>query len=111
MIQGQNSFTQPINRLKAQMSHLINTINDRNEETLPTRFLSILDSLAIFIGTKNHGVLETLTMIQFPHTYLNLINLKLLTNWQVFTSRKLNLIVNMTLIPNFVIQFQFLNLC
>ena len=43
-------------------------------------------TLSISIGTKNHGVLETLTKIQFHHTNLNLTNLKFLTNWQAFHS-------------------------
>ena len=36
--------TQSINKLEAQMSYLINTINDRKDETLPTHFLTIPDS-------------------------------------------------------------------
>ena len=43
LIQSQNDFTQFINRLEAQMSHLVNTINDRNEKTLPVLFLTISD--------------------------------------------------------------------
>ena len=82
MIQGQNSFTQPINRLKAQMSHLINTINDRNEKNLSTQFLTIPNFLAILIGIKYHGALEvTLIKIQFHHNILNLTNPKPWTNW------------------------------
>jgi len=45
MIQYQNNFiqsnldcTQSINRLDAQKGHLVNTINDKTEETLPTPF-------------------------------------------------------------------------
>ena len=48
MIQSQNDYIQSqndsFNRLEAQMVHLVNTINDRTEETLFTRFLTILDS-------------------------------------------------------------------
>ena len=43
LIQSENNFTQPINRLEAQFSHLINTMNDRNKETLPNILLTILD--------------------------------------------------------------------
>ena len=43
MIQSQNTFTQSINKLKAQMSQLVNTIDDRNDETLPNQSLAILD--------------------------------------------------------------------
>ena len=42
---------------------------------------------------------------------VNLTNTNLLTNWQVIISMKLNLNMNVTLIPNLAIQFQFLNLC
>ena len=84
-IQSQNDYIQSqndsFNRLEAQMSHLVNIINDTNEETLPTQFLTIPDSPSILIGTKNHGALKTLTKIQFSHTNLNLTNLKSLTNW------------------------------
>ena len=40
MIQSQNNYIQSqnnsFNRLEAQIGHLVNTINDRNEKTLPT---------------------------------------------------------------------------
>jgi len=35
LIQSENNFFQSINRLEAQMSHLINIMKERNEETLP----------------------------------------------------------------------------
>ena len=35
---------QSINRLEAKVSHWVNTINDRNEETLPITFSTIPDS-------------------------------------------------------------------
>ena len=38
LILSGNNFTQSINRLEVQMSHLINTVKDKNEETLPTYF-------------------------------------------------------------------------
>ena len=34
---------QSLNRLEAKVSHLVNTINDRNEETLPNTFLTTPD--------------------------------------------------------------------
>ena len=80
MIQYQNDFiqsnldcTQSINRLEAQMSYLINTNNDRNEETVPPNFWPFSIPLTILIGIKNHGVLETLTRIQFHHNKKNLL--------------------------------------
>ena len=41
MIQSRNNVTQSLNRLEAKVSHLVNTINDRNEETLPNTFSTI----------------------------------------------------------------------
>jgi len=117
LVQCQNNFNQStfdcnqsIDRLEATISYLVNTINDRMKKLSLPNFWPFPIPLAILMGTKNHVVLDTLTKIQFHHI-LNLINPKPLTNWQVFTSRKLNLIVNVSLIPNFVIQFHFLNLC
>ena len=55
--------------------------------------------------TKNHGILKTLTKIQFHHKTLNLTNINPLTNWQVFILMRLNLIMNVNPMPNFVIQF------
>jgi len=44
IIQSQTDCLQSLNRLKAKVSHLVNTINDRNEATLPNTFLTIPDS-------------------------------------------------------------------
>jgi len=38
LIQSNNNVTQSLNRLEAKVSHLVNTINKRNEETLPNTF-------------------------------------------------------------------------
>ena len=86
------------------MSRLINTVKDRNEKLY-------LTALVILIGTKNHGILETSTKIQFYHITLNLPSTKPLTNWQVFISIKLNLNKNVNLNFHFVIQFQSSSLC
>jgi len=47
MIQSQKDYIQSqngsFNRLEAQMSHLINRVNDKNEETLPITFSTIPD--------------------------------------------------------------------
>ena len=103
LIQSKNNFLQSVNGLEAQMSRLINIVKDRNEKTLPNTFSTIPDCPSHLDRTKNHGVLEILTKIQFHYTKLNLTNLKFLTNWQVFHSMRLNLNVNP--IFNFVIQF------
>ena len=44
MIQSQNECLQSIDRLEVKMSHLVKTINDRNEKTLPSTLLTIFDS-------------------------------------------------------------------
>jgi len=111
LIQSENDFFQSVNRLEAQMSRLINIVNDKNEKTLPNIFSTILIALTILIGTKNHGIFETLTKSQFHHINLNLINFNPLTNWKVFHSVGLNLNLNVTLISNLVIQFPSLSLC
>jgi len=96
--------------LEAQMSDLVTTFNDRNEKTLPKILLTILDSPShidrnqeswCFKNNSNQGSISS--------QILNLT--KPWTNWQVFTSRKLNFFVNVTPISNFVIRFHFLNLC
>ena len=80
MIQPQNDFNQFINRAELEMSQLLDTMNDRNEKTLPNQFLTIPDISAILTRPKNHGALKILTKIQFYHNILNLTNTKLLTN-------------------------------
>ena len=46
LIQSENNFFQSINRLEAQMSHLINIVKHRNEETLPNICSIIPDCLS-----------------------------------------------------------------
>jgi len=43
LIQSENIFFQSINRLEAQMSHLINIVKDRNKKTLPNTCSTIPD--------------------------------------------------------------------
>jgi len=100
LIQAGNYATQSINRLEAQMNHLI---KDRDEKTLPNTFSTIRECPSILIGMKNHGILKTLTKIQSHHTNLNLTNHNPLTNWQVLILMRLNLIVTVNPISNFVI--------
>ena len=73
------------------MNHLVNTIKDRNEELYLIHYWPFQFFLAILIGTKNYGILETLTKIQFYHNILNLTNPKPWTNWQVFIFKKIEL--------------------
>jgi len=44
LIQFRNNVTQSLNRLEVKVSHLVNIINENNEETLPNTFFTILDS-------------------------------------------------------------------
>ena len=41
LIQSENNFFHSINRLEAQMSHLINIVKDRNEASLLTQSLTV----------------------------------------------------------------------
>ena len=43
-IQSQTDCLKSLNTLEAKVSHLVNTINDRNKKTLPNTFLTIPDS-------------------------------------------------------------------
>ena len=70
MIQFQND---PLDMIEVRLSRLENM--RRNKETLPTQSLTILDTLTILMKIKNHGILKTLTKIQFYHKTLNLTNI------------------------------------
>jgi len=98
----------PLDMIEARVSRLENM--RRNKETLPTQSLNILDTSSHIEKTKNNGILKTLIKIQFHHKTLNLTNINPLIIWQVFILMRLNLIMNMNPIPNFVIQFLFSNL-
>ena len=107
-IQSQTDCLKSLNRLEAKVSHLVNTINDRNEETLPNTFSTIPDS-------TNHIDEESWYHRDFNQDSILSHNFELdqyqpMTNWQVFISMRLNLKMNMTSICNGVIQFHFLNL-
>ena len=108
-IQSQTDCLKSLNRLEVKVSHLVNIINDRNEETLPNTFSTTPDS-PIHID-QNYGILKILIKIQFHHKTLNWTNINPLINWQVFILMRLNLKMNVTPIFNIMIQFHFLNLC
>jgi len=95
--------------LEPQLSRLVNT-NDKEEETLPTRSLTIPDFSNHIDRDKESLCLENFNQDSISSHHLELDNTKPFTNWQVFISTKLNLIVNVTPIPNFVIQFHFLTI-
>jgi len=111
LVQSQKDYLQSINRLEVQMSHLVNTGNDKNEKTLPNILLTIPDSPSHIDRNRESWCFENkFNQDSILSHQLNLTNSKPLTNWQLFTLIKLNLIMNVTSISNFVIQFQFLNL-
>ena len=60
MIQFQSD---PLNIIEERLSRLENM--RRNKKTLPIQSLTIPDTLAILMKTNNHGILKTLTNIQF----------------------------------------------
>ena len=107
-IQSQMDRLQSINRLEVKVSHLVNTINDRNEETLPNTFLTTpdspnhIDEESWYLEDSNQGSIS-------PQNF-KLDQYQLIAKLQVFISMRLNLKMNVILIPNIVIQFHFLNL-
>jgi len=70
LIQFENDFFQSVNRLEAQMSHLINTVKDR--KTLPNTFSTIPDFPSHINGNKESWCLGDFNQEQFHHTNLNL---------------------------------------
>ena len=86
--------------IEARLSRFENI--HRNKETLPTQYLTIPDTSSHINENEESWCLETLIKSQFHRTNLNLTNSKPWTNWQVFHSMRLNLNVNVTLIPNLV---------
>ena len=105
MIHFQND---PLDMIEVRISRLENM--HRNKKTLPIQSLTIPTLLSILMKTKNYGILKTLSKVQFHHKALNLTNINPLTNWQVFILMRLNLIMNVNPIPNFMIQFPSSNL-
>jgi len=76
MIQSQNDYIQSqnnsFNRLEAQMGHLVNTINVRNEKTLPIQFLTILDSSSHIDRNKKSWYLGDLNQDSIPPQHIEL---------------------------------------
>ena len=87
LIQSENDFFESVNRLEAQMGHWSTQLMIEMGKVFLSNFLSFPISLAILIGTKNYGILETLTKILFHHNILNMTNPKPWTNWQVFIKK------------------------
>ena len=94
--------------IHAQESQLANITAYRNEETQPYQSLVDFDIPFPFMWPKDHIVLEF--KIQFHPIHLNLPKIfrTTLTFWQVIFFPKLNLSMNVILIPQLVILFHFL---
>ena len=106
MIQTQNSFTQPICRLDSIMSEFIN----ENEESLSCQPLTNPYTLNCINWTQESCYFGNQDSISAHH--LNLTKLQvlkvLLIFWQVITSLKLNLSMNVIQIHKLIILFHFL---
>ena len=72
LIQSQNDFTQSINRLEAQIIYLVNTINDKNEETSPTQFLTIPDFPSHIDRNKESSCFENFNLDSISSQHLEL---------------------------------------
>ena len=64
IIQSQMDRLQSLNRLEAKVRHLVKTINDRNDETLPNIFSTTPDSPS---HIDEESWYLGLTKIQFHH--------------------------------------------
>jgi len=94
MIQSQND---PLNRLEAQIDHLKSTMN---EQIL--KFSNIIDISNQLDRIQESWCLDNFDQDSISTRQLELDNPKLWINWRVWTSRKLNLIVNVNPIFNFM---------
>ena len=100
---------QSLNRLEAKVSHLVKTINDRNEETLPNIFSTTSDSPSHI--DEESGYLEYFNQDSISPQNFELDQYQPIDKLKVFISMRLNLKMNVTPIPNVMIQVHFLNLC
>ena len=107
LIQSENNFNQSVNRLEAQMSRLLNIMKQRNEKTLPNTCSTIPDCPNYIDKNEESWCPGDFDQDSISPHKLELDQYQPFDNWQVFISMKLNLNVNVTPIPNFVIQFQF----
>ena len=113
MIQAQNDVTLSINSLETQMNQLVNTMNVRNEETLPTQFLTNPNTSNqsdqtheswCFGNTIQDSILSQHFELDQFQTLENQID-----NLASFYFNKIELEQKCDPILNFVIQFQILN--
>jgi len=110
LIQSQDSLNESINMLEPQVSRLVNT-NDKKEETLPTQSLTIPNFHKHIDRDQKSLCLENFNQDLISSHHLELDQYQTIHKLASFHSMKLNLIMNATPIPNFEIQFHFLNLC
>ena len=107
MNQTQHFITQSIDRLEAQMSQLVNTC--RNKKTLLYHYLINPDiSNSVDLAQESCCFENQDSILLY---YLELDQYRAFDKLASFISMKLNLNMNVTPTHNFVIQFQFLNIC
>ena len=93
------------------MSHLIIIMKERNEKTLPNTCSTIPKCHSHIDENQELWCLENFNQELISSHKLELDQFKSWINWQVYHSMRLNLNVDVTPVPNFVIQFSSLNLC
>ena len=99
--------------LEARLSRLksMRRNKKRNKKTLPTQSLTIPDTSSHIDENQESWYLEDFDQYSISPQNLELDDINLLKNWNIFILKRLNLIMNLNLIPNFVIQFPSSNLC
>ena len=93
----------------SQLNNAYRVLNNafRVEEILPCQYLTNSNCPIHIDKNQESWCLRDFNQESIHHTYLNLTNYKPWTNWQVFHSMRLNLIMNVNPILNLVIQFPF----
>ena len=83
----------------------------RNKETLPTQSLTTLDTSSHIDENQESWYLEDFDQDLISPQNLELDQYEPIDELSIFILMRLNLIMNVNPIPNFVIQFTSLNLC
>ena len=107
-IQSQTDCLKSLNRLEVKVSHMVNTINDRNEKTLPNTFSTTLDSPSHI--NEESWYLRDFNQDSVSPQNFNLGQYQPIDKLASFYFNKIELEDDVTPIPNVVIQFHFLNL-
>jgi len=111
LIQSENDFFQSVNSLEAQMIGLINIVKDRNEETLHITFLTIVDYPDHIDRNEESWCIADFNQESIPSHKFELHQFQTLDKLLSFSFNEIEFNVNVTLIPNLVIQFPSSNRC